>query len=306
MEHAKKMILIEPRVLESMQQQQQQQQETRQDYDTTSRDLKETDQSMQAILESDGHVQDKANAYQQALWGFLNRFDQYKDRPLGRVQLTTRGDSIPERNTTTTKKEQQAGEEAAAEVESAEPSASSPLSWIEQDVVESVPKSFKTKAERLLQRIKLDPEVKWNNLGELEYRGQLIKNSNLTDLVNDVLRKRKNSREPLGWETFADVLHRLNVPQELIGNPTRWTYMRKRETLAKTPEKKINPKNVALSSIKRRSLLDDNDSFETPPNETPTKWSKKETPTKWRKKQIKKNERKRKKSIKTDLTWASW
>ena len=181
MEHAKKMILIEPRVLESMQQQQQQQ-ETRQDYDTTSRDLKETDQSMQAILESDGHVQDKANAYQQALWGFLNRFDQYKDRPLGRVQLTR--DSIP------TKKEQ-AGEEAEEEVESAK--SSSPLSWIEQDVVESVPKSLKTKAERLLQRIKLDPEVKWNNLGELEYRGQLIKNSNLTDLVNDVLRKRKNS-----------------------------------------------------------------------------------------------------------------
>ena len=297
MEHAKKMILIEPRVLESMQQQQQ---ETRQDYDTTSRDLKETDQSMQAILESDGHVQDKANAYQQALWGFLNRFDQYKDRPLGRVQLTR--DSIPERNTTT--KKEQAGEEA--EVESAKPS--SPLSWIEQDVVESVPKSLKTKAERLLQRIKLDPEVKWNNLGELEYRGQLIKNSNLTDLVNDVLRKRKNSREPLGWETFADVLHRLNVPQELIGNPTRWSYMRKRETLAKTPEKKnkINPKNVALSSIKRRPLLDDNDSFETPPNETPSKWSKKETPTKWRKKQLKKSERKRKKSIKTDLTWVTW
>ena len=297
MEHAKKMILIEPRVLESMQQQQQQQ-ETRQDYDTTSRDLKETDQSMQAILDSDKNIYDKANAYQQALWGFLNRFDQYKDRPLGRVQFTR--DSY-ERNTT--KKEEE--EKEKEEEESAKPS--SPLSWIEQDVVESVPKSFKTKAERLLKRIKLDPEVKWNNLGELEYRGQLIKNSNLTDLVNDVLRKRKNSREPLGWETFADVLHRLNVPQELIGNPTRWSYMRKRETLAKTPEKKkINPKNVALSSIKRRPLLDDNDSFETPPNETPSKWSKKETPTKWRKKQLKKSERKRKKSIKTDLTWATW
>ena len=275
MEHAKKMILIEPRVLESMQQQQQQQQqETRQDYDTTSRDLKETDQSMQAILDSDKNIYDKANAYQQALWGFLNRFDQYKDRPLGRVQLTR--DSIPERNTT--KKEEE------EEKESAKPS--SPLSWIEQDVVESVPKSFKTKAERLLKRIKLDPEVKWNNLGELEFQGQLIRNSNLTDLVNDVLRQRKNSSDPLGWETFADVLHRLNVPQELIGNPTRWSYMR-------------NPsrKSVFTPTPVKSPLLDDNESFETPLNETPTKW---------RKKQIKKTERKRKKSIKTDLTWASW
>ena len=275
------MILVEPRVLESLQRAE------GSSWDATAKNLREKDSSMQDILDSDKNIYDKANAYQQALWGFLNRFDQYKDRPLGRVQLTR--DSIPEGNTT---KKEQAGEEA----EEVKPS--SPLSWIEQDVVESVPKSFKTKAERLLQRIKLDPEVKWNNLGELEYRGQLIKNSNLTDLVNDVLRKRKNSREPLGWETFADVLHRLNVPQELIGNPTRWTYMRKRETLAKTPEKKIiiNPKNVALSSIKRRSLLDDNDSFETPPNETPTKW---------RKKQIKKSERQRKKNIKTDLAWAS-
>ena len=291
MEHAKKMILVEPRVLESLQRAE------GSSWDATAKNLREKDSSMQDILDSDKNIYDKANAYQQALWGFLNRFDQYKDRPLGRVQLTR--DSIPEGNIT---KKEQVGEEA--EVESAK--SSSPLSWIEQDVVESVPKSFKTKAERLLQRIKLDPEVKWNNLGELEVQGQLIRNSNLTDLVNDVLRKRKNSRDPLGWETFADVLHRLNVPQELIGNPTRWSYMRKRETLAKTPEKKINPKNVALSSIKRRPLLDDNDSFETPPNETPSKWSKKETPTKWRKKQLKKSERKRKKSIKTDLTWASW
>ena len=275
MEHAKKMILIEPRVLESMQQQQQQQQqETRQDYDTTSRDLKETDQSMQAILDSDKNIYDKANAYQQALWGFLNRFDQYKDRPLGRVQFTR--DSY-ERNTT--KKEEEKEEE-----ESAKPS--SPLSWIEQDVVESVPKSFKTKAERLLKRIKLDPEVKWNNLGELEFQGQLIRNSNLTDLVNDVLRQRKNSSDPLGWETFADVLHRLNVPQELIGNPTRWSYMR-------------NPsrKSVFTPTPVKRPLLDDNESFETPPNETPTKWRKKEEA---------RSKRKRKKSIKTDLTWASW
>ena len=270
MEHAKKMILVEPRVLESLQRAE------GSSWDATAKNLREKDSSMQDILDSDKNIYDKANAYQQALWGFLNRFDQYKDRPLGRVQLTR--DSIPEGNIT---KKEQAGEEA--EVESAKPS--SPLSWIEQDVVESVPKSFKTKAERLLQRIKLDPEVKWNNLGELEYRGQLIKNSNLTDLVNDVLRKRKNSRDPLGWETFADVLHRLNVPQELIGNPTRWSYMRN------------NPsKSVVTPAPVKRPLFDDNESFETPPNETPTKW---------RKKQIKKSERQRKKNIKTDLAWAS-
>ena len=154
MEHAKKMILVEPRVLESLQR------SKGSSWDATTKNLREKDSSMQDILDSDKNIHDKANAYQQALWGFLNRFEQYKDRPLGRVQLTR--DSIPE-GTTTKKKEET--EEAV-----------SPLSWVEQDVVESVPRSLKTKAERLLQRIKLDPEVKWNNLGELEYRGQLIKN----------------------------------------------------------------------------------------------------------------------------------
>ena len=109
--------------------------------------------------------------------------------------------------------------------------------------------------------------MKWNERGEFEYRGQLIKNSNLTDLVNDVLRKRKKASDPLGWETFAEVLQRSNVPQELIGNPTRWSYMRE-EKKSKT----------------------DNEDFHTPPLG--------ETPKKWRgKKKLKKQQQ--------QITWAS-
>ena len=85
MEHAKKMILVEPRVLKSLQ--------TRDGgppvKDATSHSLKEMDRTMQDILESDKNVHDKADAYQQALWSYLNRFEQYKDRPLGKVQLVT-------------------------------------------------------------------------------------------------------------------------------------------------------------------------------------------------------------------------
>ena len=82
MEHAKKMILVEPRVLESITRAQPVE-------DATNRDLKETTQAMDTILNSDVDAHDKANAYQQALWGFLQRYKQYKDRPLGKVELTS-------------------------------------------------------------------------------------------------------------------------------------------------------------------------------------------------------------------------
>ena len=62
---------------------------------------------------------------------------------------------------------------------------------LEKDVFGSVPKTMKRKAERLLQRLQQNPELKWNDQGETEFQGQRVKISNLVELVNDVLRKRK-------------------------------------------------------------------------------------------------------------------
>ena len=43
------------------------------------------------------------------------------------------------------------------------------------------------------------------------------------------MRNRKYS-DPFGWQTFADQLIRLNVPQEMIVNKSRWNYILKRKT----------------------------------------------------------------------------
>ena len=261
MEHAKKMILVEPRVLESMQQQQQQQQS----WDATTENLKERDREMKEILDDDRDTHDKANAYQQALWRFLNRFEQYKDRPLGRVEV-----SRPSEASTSSREREGEGESGTA---------------VERDVVASVPRSMRSKAERLLQRLKADPEVKWNDLGEFEYRGRVIKRSNLTDLVNDVLRKRRSVNDPQGWETFAQVLQRINVPQDLVGNTSRWRYMQQQQTSSPpTPQK---------DQVKEE---EEGERFETPLKTTPTKWSKKEA----------RSERKRqKRKSRKGLLWES-
>jgi hypothetical protein len=53
----------------------------------------------------------------------------------------------------------------------------------------------------------------WNEKGELKYNGETVQGSNLVDLVNDVLRKRKYFN-PQGWETFGEALREANVPQD--------------------------------------------------------------------------------------------
>ena len=85
---------------------------------------------------------------------------------------------------------------------------------------------MKQKAEYLWKKIKSIPEIQWNERGELKYQGETIKGTNVVDLVNDLLRKRK-AFNPQGWEVFGDALREANVPQDLIGNRDRWDYIRK-------------------------------------------------------------------------------
>jgi hypothetical protein len=43
----------------------------------------------------------------------------------------------------------------------------------------------------LLKKMKSSPDISWNEKGELKYKGETVQGSNVVDLVNDVLRKRK-------------------------------------------------------------------------------------------------------------------
>jgi hypothetical protein len=47
---------------------------------------------------------------------------------------------------------------------------------------------MKTKAELLVRKMKADPNIAWSEKGELKYKGETVRGSNVVDLVNDVLR----------------------------------------------------------------------------------------------------------------------
>ncbi len=112
---------------------------------------------------------------------------------------------------------------------------------IEREVLESAPDRMKKKAQLLVNRIRNSPHLQWTDTGELVYKGQVVANSNVVDLVNDVLRRRKHF-EPQGWQTFARGLKESNVPQDLIGHQERWQWMHQSPpTLASQRESVVQP-----------------------------------------------------------------
>ena len=199
MEFTKKMVLVDPRVLESIKS------PNEPVPNAQIESVRDLDHQMRAVLSrNDLDIEDKANLYHQSLQRYLTRVNQYKESPVAKVEMVTKSTSNSKDN-----------------------SEDSP-NPVEDDIISSVPPSMQKKAGRLLSRLKSNPEIKWNDKGEIEYKGKTVKQSNMTDLINDILRNRKNVADPIGWDMFSTVLGDMNIPQDLVGNTKRWQFMRKR------------------------------------------------------------------------------
>ena len=97
---------------------------------------------------------------------------------------------------------------------------------LHDQILQSVPKPMKRKAELLLGMIKDNNNFTWDKQGVVSYKGKCIHGSNIIDLINDAIRQRKGV-EPRGWKTFSKALHESNIPQEVIGDSSRWKWMQK-------------------------------------------------------------------------------
>ena len=176
--------------------------------------LRNLDTEMNEILSSkEIDDEQKAKLYNQVLQRYLSYYDQRKAQPL-HVKLTT-----PKPIETPKPEEIKETSTETAEEETI-PTA------VEQEVMKSVPKIYKTGARQLLDKIKDNRDVlHWNEKGELTYENKPISGSHMVDLVNDFLRQRKGF-EPVGWSVFARGLARMNVPENLVRNPLRQSAIR--------------------------------------------------------------------------------
>jgi hypothetical protein len=101
---------------------------------------------------------------------------------------------------------------------------SSDTDYLEETVISSVPPSYKSKVQEVYRILRHSSNIKWNDSGLVSVNGVSINGSNIVDLLNDILRQRKDVN-PTGWKEFAKGLRDLNIPKEFVGNKVRWQYM---------------------------------------------------------------------------------
>ena len=222
MEYAKKMALVDPRLLESVPSQPL-------FANPIGNVMRPLDDEMRFILDrSDLNDREKVVLYNQVLMRYNIFSDKSSQQP---VRVTI--DKPP------VKEDEEEDKEKRTE------------SVLENEIIDSVPKTLKQKARRLLDKIK--GTVSWNDRGEMVYRNVPVPGSNIVDLVNDALRKRK-SFQPVGWKMFARGLKDVNAPMDLIGNPERWIYIQTATpSIAGGASKETTP--IAGSTGRRPSSL---------------------------------------------------
>ena len=154
------------------------------------------DQEMSDILNSQMDDREKYSLYQQALLGFLKVKDETASPiPPSATFLPTedkRNDDL------------------------------------ERHIIESLPKKFRLHGSNLLRHLKNSGKVTWNDHGIISLDGTEVSGANLVDLVNEAMRHRKQPL-PRGYEQFARVLRKANIPREFIGNKVLWN------TIVNTP-----------------------------------------------------------------------
>lgn len=233
MDHTKKMVLVSPDVLDSIGQP-----SLKTDYlHPVTKKVNDIDHKMTEILNSDLPIDQKMKRYSEALHHYT--IFVKKDAEPRKLQLVS---STPPQTVDSNK-----ADSKDTVSDDRNDAAGGLDDTISQEILQSVPKSMQGRASSLLRKIKSsNGELGYNHQGELVVRGQPVRGTNLVDLVNDVLRRRKNFN-PNGWEDFAQGLATINAPLGLIGHPTRQERM-----LAHLAGDGPQPKPLATSTPKRQ------------------------------------------------------
>lgn len=93
----------------------------------------------------------------------------------------------------------------------------------DEDILEGMPKNYRTKAKLLLKHVKRSPNIGTDEKGQIVIDGRKIEGSNIADLIYDYSKPLRRNHPPArGWREFGRALKQTNVPREAIVNGTRW------------------------------------------------------------------------------------
>ena len=129
-----------------------------------------------------------------------------------------------------------------ARKETSEPEVVNELS--DELILGNIPKTMRGRASMLLDRLKTRPDVvSWDNTGQVVVDGKTIPQSNITDLISDAMRARKNFN-PKGHKEFFRAMAKINMPKDVARNEERWKDIT-------TPP--VTPENVYSRYLERTS-----------------------------------------------------
>jgi hypothetical protein len=94
-----------------------------------------------------------------------------------------------------------------------------------EELVETVPKIYRTEARNLLRFMSRTTPVTWDAKGAVYVNGQKVPSSNIVDVLHGVVRARRTDRLPPGWTEVMGALKDANVPKEYVSNPAALRFL---------------------------------------------------------------------------------
>ena len=133
-------------------------------------------------------------------------------------------------------------------------------------ILNDIPSQQQKRAEKIFNWLdRVAPDISWNETGEVEG----IPGSNIADLVT-ALSKSKSSSDPTGFNQFAELLQKKNIPRTLVANAKHWnTYFTPTISPVLQEDDIYEPQPSQLSRTPAKSILE-RDIFGTPP-QTPSR-----------------------------------
>lgn len=223
MQHAKKMLLVEPELIERLKESNE---------NTSENTLSRLDSEMQKILQSKMNDRDKWTLYSQALQRYLHIIEEGR-RPLKLSILTEPEDEPTKFNNGDVpyKEEKNNDSTTVPELPATGVDVTPPRKetfapqYTPSYMIKLIPKTYRKKGEVLLDFIiQSKPKIWWKKGGEVVLNNEILVGSNIFDLISDTLRTLKRPK-PLGWEKFVLALKDINVPLSCVGNPTSLQYI---------------------------------------------------------------------------------
>lgn len=116
-----------------------------------------------------------------------------------------------------------------------------------EELVATLPKLYKSKGLNLLKHIsKRHEKIDWNDNGLVFIDGEIVPNSNIIDLLHDIVRSRK-ATQPQGWKQLLHALKDISTPVEFINNPFARHYYERLTGYVSPTEKSLQSANTSTS-----------------------------------------------------------